>query len=90
LRKWTLDGTWEKILAEAVVKDDAIGEVEWILGVDSTVVRAHRHAAGARKRGPPARGRGHRSGRKRDWALRGRTEQQDPSGAWTGGACRCP
>src|SRR3954467_8223490 len=51
LRKWTADGTWEKILAEAIVKDDAVGEVEWILSVDSTVVRAHQHAAGARKKG---------------------------------------
>lgn len=39
LRKRTMDGTWEKILAGAVVKDDAIGEAEWILSVDSTVVR---------------------------------------------------
>ncbi|WP_427017433.1 IS5 family transposase [Pseudarthrobacter sp. P1] len=59
LRKWTLDGTWQKILDEAIVKDDAVGEVEWILSIDSTVVRAHQHAAGARKRGLPARKRGH-------------------------------
>ncbi len=51
LRRWTLDGTWQRILDEAVVKDDAIGEVEWILSIDSTIVRAHRHAAGARKKG---------------------------------------
>lgn len=51
LRRWTMDGTWEKILDEAVVKDDAVGEVEWIISVDSTVVRAHQHAAGARKKG---------------------------------------
>jgi len=51
LRKWTADGTWEKILAEAIVKDDAVGEVEWILSIDSTIVRAHQHAAGARKKG---------------------------------------
>jgi transposase len=51
LRKWTLDGTWQKILDEAVVKDDAVGEVEWILSIDSTIVRAHQHAAGARKKG---------------------------------------
>ncbi|TSI12688.1 transposase [Brevibacterium aurantiacum] len=53
LRIWTLDGTWAKILEEAVVKDDAIGDVEWVLSVDSTSVRAHHHAAGARKRGVP-------------------------------------
>lgn len=51
LRRWTIDGTWQKILDEAIVKDDAIGEIEWIISVDSTVVRAHQHAAGARKKG---------------------------------------
>lgn len=51
LRRWTMDGTWQKILDEAVVKDDAVGEVEWLLLVDSTVVRAHQHSVGARKMG---------------------------------------
>ena len=46
-----MDGTWAKILQEAVVKDDAAGEVEWVVSVDSTSVRAHQHAAGARKKG---------------------------------------
>jgi transposase len=53
LRRWTADGTWDKILQAAIVKDDAVGEVEWIISVDSTVVRAHQHAAGARKKGAP-------------------------------------
>lgn len=51
LRIWTMDGTWAKILDEAVVKDDATGDLEWVLSVDSTSVRAHQHAAGARKKG---------------------------------------
>ncbi|MEU5760050.1 hypothetical protein [Nocardia sp. NPDC047648] len=34
-----------------IVKDDSIGEVEWTISVDSSVVRAHQHAAGARKKG---------------------------------------
>ncbi|SFT53973.1 Putative transposase of IS4/5 family [Geodermatophilus amargosae] len=51
LRKWTADGTWDRILTEVVVKDDAVGAVEWTLSVDSSSVRAHQHAAGARKRG---------------------------------------
>lgn len=48
LRIWAMDGTWARILEEAVVKDDAAGEVEWVLSVDSTSIRAHQHAAGAR------------------------------------------
>ena len=30
-------------------KSDAVGEVEWLVSVDSTVARAHQHAAGARR-----------------------------------------
>ncbi len=40
LRRWTADGTWERILAEVIVKDDAVGEVEWVISVDSSSVRA--------------------------------------------------
>src|SRR3712207_6831295 len=54
LRKWTADGTWERILAEVIVKDDAVGVVDWTFSVDSSSVRAHQHAAGARKKGVAA------------------------------------
>lgn len=53
LRRWTADGTWERILAEVIVKDDAVGAVEWTFSVGSTSGRAHQHAAGARKKGGP-------------------------------------
>ena len=58
LRKWTADGTWDRVLAHAIVKDDAVGAVEWTFSIDSSSVRAHQHAAGARKKGaaaPPSR-----------------------------------
>jgi transposase len=42
---------WQKILDEVIVKDDAVGHVELVISVDSSVVRAHQHAAGARKGG---------------------------------------
>jgi transposase len=66
LRRWTADGTWDRILDRVIVKDDAVGEVEWIISVDSTVVRAHQHAAGARKKGaaPAEPGTGAGSGSK--------------------------
>ncbi len=48
--RWRRDGTWERLLAHAQAKGDAVGEVEWLVSVDSTVARAHQHAAGARKR----------------------------------------
>jgi transposase len=55
LRKWTADGTWDRILEQAIVKDDSLGtfedNVEFVISVDSTSIRAHQHAAGARKKG---------------------------------------
>ena len=50
LRLWTADGTWGKILALVIVREDAVGEVEWVISVDSSVVRPHQRAAGARKK----------------------------------------
>lgn len=46
--RWGRDGTWEKLLTHAQTKSDAVGELEWVVSVDSSVVRAHQHAAGAR------------------------------------------
>lgn len=47
-RRWSADGTWEAILAQLQADSDRDIGPEWAVGVDSTVVRAHRHAAGAR------------------------------------------
>lgn len=52
LRRWSADGTWDRILAAAQVHDDG-QPVQWVISVDSTIVRAHQHAAGARKKGEP-------------------------------------
>ncbi len=54
LRRWSADGTWEKILAHVQVRDDG-APVEWVIHVDSTSVRAHQHSAGARKKGAHCR-----------------------------------
>ncbi|MEU8389047.1 IS5 family transposase [Micromonospora sp. NPDC048843] len=50
LRCWTADGTWDRILAAAEVYDDG-APVQWTISIDSSIVRAHQHAAGARKKG---------------------------------------
>ena len=39
------------MLAHVQTKSDAVGEVIWEVSIDSSVVRAHQHAAGARKKG---------------------------------------
>jgi transposase len=47
--RWRQDGTWDRLLAHVQTKSDAVGELEWVVSVDSSSVRAHQHAAGARK-----------------------------------------
>ncbi len=50
-RRWSADGTWANVLAELQRGCD-VGEDEWVVAIDSTVVRAHHHAAGARHAAP--------------------------------------
>ncbi|MEU8837112.1 IS5 family transposase [Streptomyces sp900116325] len=49
-RRWQRDGTWSRILSQLQAEADAKGLITWDVSVDSTVARAHQHAAGARKR----------------------------------------
>ena len=46
-------GTWERLLQQVQAAADAAGEIDWDISVDSTIVRAHQHAAGARTDPPP-------------------------------------
>ena len=50
-RRWQRAGVWARILTALQALADAAGRVVWDVSVDSTVARAHQHAAGARKRG---------------------------------------
>ncbi|WP_370311043.1 transposase [Amycolatopsis sp. WAC 01376] len=50
-RRWQRDGTWRRILTALQAMADATGRITWDVIVDSTIARAHQHAAGARKRG---------------------------------------
>ncbi|WP_329453465.1 IS5 family transposase (plasmid) [Streptomyces sp. NBC_01724] len=49
-RRWQRDGTWKRIFAELQAQADAKQLITWDINVDSTVCRAHQHAAGARKK----------------------------------------
>ncbi len=53
-RLWSADGTWQRLLQRVQATAGADGEIDWDISVDSTIVRAHRHAAGARTEPPPA------------------------------------
>lgn len=51
-RRWSGDGTWEEILARLQTGCDEVEGKDWSAAIDSTVVRAHQHAAGARHEPP--------------------------------------
>lgn len=49
-RRWQRAGVWERVLAAVQAEADADGTLDWALHfLDSTTVRAHQHAAGAKK-----------------------------------------
>lgn len=52
--RWSKDGTYERLLGAVQAEADAAGGLDWITSVDSTVVRAHQHAAGARRAADPS------------------------------------
>src|SRR2546425_8334902 len=54
--RWRKAGIWDRILAEVQKDADTKGQVEWEIhfidsSIDSSIVRAHQHAAGARRDG---------------------------------------
>lgn len=51
-RRWSGDGTYERILDELRRGADVAEGQDWSVGVDGAVVRAHQHAAGARRLAP--------------------------------------
>ncbi|WP_328558426.1 IS5 family transposase [Streptomyces sp. NBC_00358] len=54
LRMWAVDGTWERVFTALIAQADADDDLAWAVSVDSTIVRAHQHAAGPAKKGAPA------------------------------------
>jgi transposase len=65
-RRWELAGAWQRILTALQARADAAGLIAWDVSVDSTIVRAHQHAAGARVRPcPPGEPADHGLGRSR-------------------------
>jgi transposase len=50
-RRWQRDGTWAHVLTRLQTIADAADQIAWDVSVDSTILRAHQHAAGARHHG---------------------------------------
>jgi transposase len=49
-RRWQQAGVWARALAALQAEGDAAGDLDWALHfLDGTTVRAHQHAAGAKK-----------------------------------------
>ena len=48
-RRWQRAGVWARIITALQGCADAQGLIGWDISIDSTVVRAHQHAAGARR-----------------------------------------
>jgi len=47
--RWTASGLWQRILSALQEMADAAGQIDWsVHHVDSIIIRAHQHAAGAR------------------------------------------
>ncbi|NMM34505.1 MAG: IS5 family transposase [Phycicoccus sp.] len=54
-RKFSGDGTWDKLLAKLLAQADAAGDIDWTVSVDSTINRAHQHGTNL-PRADPATG----------------------------------
>jgi transposase len=49
-QRWRKAGIWERVLSEVQRQGDQQGKLDWeIHFVDGSIVRAHQHAAGAKK-----------------------------------------
>ncbi len=48
-RWWQRAGAWAQIVTALQTRADAAGLITWDVSVDSTIARAHQHAAGARR-----------------------------------------
>jgi transposase len=47
---WRKSGLWDRIFAQVQTQADSAGQIDWhVHYVDGTIVRAHQHAAGAKR-----------------------------------------
>ncbi|MDH6523218.1 transposase [Streptomyces sp. SAI-135] len=44
-RRYALDGVFTRTLQQVQAHADAAGDIDWLVQIDSTIVRAHQHAA---------------------------------------------
>ncbi len=49
--RFSLDGTWDRILTALQAHADAVDELDWTVSVDSSIHRVHQHGATAARAG---------------------------------------
>ena len=55
-RRWTQQGIWQKALQALQAEADQNGQLDWdVTALDGSYIKAHPHAAGGQKGGPPSR-----------------------------------
>jgi transposase len=83
-RRWSADGTWERLLLSVQAHADAEGQIDWnMVSVDSTTCRVHQHAASARTDAPRTLEDAadlFDIVQMRPWGFPWRADVQDPSG----------
>ncbi|BCL25094.1 transposase [Streptomyces tuirus] len=50
-RRYALDGVFTQALQQIQARADAAGDIDWLVQIDSTIVRAHQHAAATGRKG---------------------------------------
>ncbi|MFF1927395.1 transposase [Streptomyces sp. NPDC058228] len=69
-RRYALEGVFTHALQPVQARADAAGDVDWLVQIDSAVVRAHQHAAATGRKG------GHH--RRDEPSIPRRPDHQDP------------
>ncbi len=50
-RRYALDGVFTRALQQIQARADAAGDIDWLVQIDSTIVRPHQHAAAIGRKG---------------------------------------
>jgi transposase len=50
-RRYAIDGVFTRALQQIQARADAAGDINWLVQIDSTIVRAHQHAAATGRKG---------------------------------------
>ncbi len=50
-RRYAIDGVFTRALQQIQARVDAAGDIDWLVQIDSTIIRAHQHAAATGRKG---------------------------------------